>query len=143
MSHALTMLEVDNLKDKNETSLDFRPLSRQECRNLIRTIESQQQEIEQLKYGPSVVTPYLLLQQENSSLIKQLTSQQQTIEQLQNDNINSEMNLSRMTDLYERQRKALEQAKQTMTTLNNLCGLGYDKHRWLAEALKQIAEVEG
>lgn len=44
----LTDEQIDNLKDKNETSLDERPLSRQECRNLIRTIEAQQQEIERL-----------------------------------------------------------------------------------------------
>lgn len=47
MSRVLTMSEIDDLKDKNETSHDFRPLSRQECRNLIHTIEALQQEIEQ------------------------------------------------------------------------------------------------
>ena len=45
----LTHEQIDNLKDKNDTSLDERPLSRQECRNLIRTIEAQQQEIDRLK----------------------------------------------------------------------------------------------
>ena len=45
----LTHEQIDNLKDKNETSLDERPLSRQECRNLIRTIEAQQQEINKFR----------------------------------------------------------------------------------------------
>lgn len=40
MPKVLTMLEVDNLKAKNEDSNDVQPLSRQECRNLIKTIES-------------------------------------------------------------------------------------------------------
>ena len=44
----LTDEQIYALKEKNETSLDERPLSRQEGRNLIRTIEALQQEKKEL-----------------------------------------------------------------------------------------------
>jgi hypothetical protein len=48
MPKALTMLEIDNLKDRNEKSFETRPLTKQECRNLIRTIEAKQEDIDRL-----------------------------------------------------------------------------------------------
>lgn len=49
MPRILTPEEVDELKDKNETSYDIRPLTRQEGRNLIKTVEALYEENEQLK----------------------------------------------------------------------------------------------
>lgn len=66
----------------------------------VTTIEAMQQENEQLKYGTSPVEPYLKLQQEN--------------EQLRNDNINSEMNLSYITDLYEQLQAQAAQYRETL-----------------------------
>ena len=70
--------------------------------------------------------------------------------QLQNDNINSEMNLSIMTNLQEQlqkqneaMREALKQARETLITLNTLGGLGFDKHRWIDEALATIDKAVG
>jgi hypothetical protein len=42
------MLEVEKLKKLNDLSSEPRPLNRLECRNLIKTIESKQEEINRL-----------------------------------------------------------------------------------------------
>lgn len=57
MSKILSTLQVDNLKSKNETSTDEKPLSRQECRNLIATIESQDNQIDKLTTMLSMCDP--------------------------------------------------------------------------------------
>lgn len=132
-----------------------------------------------------------------------IQQQQEIIEQLKNDNINSEMNLAHMTDLYEQLQtqngamrealskadnalnyigispalfdkkklfsmikealkaienavigtptdyhnpadvEALKQAREALITLNTLGGLGFDKHRWIDEALATIDKAVG
>lgn len=88
----------------------------EDIKELRKQIEALQQEYDELDTG-------------HSKLFKDFCEMKQENEQLQAQN--------------GAMRGALKQARATLQTLNNLGGLGYDKHRWISEALAAIEKIGG
>jgi hypothetical protein len=80
--------------------------------------------------------------------LKSLMNMQNTIETLQQENDGWQKRYeeldagnSKLFKDFLEAREALKLAQTTLTTLNNHGGLGYDKHRWINEALAAIDRV--
>ena len=69
---------------------------------------------------------------ENSNCLRLID----TIEALQQENEQLQAQAAQM-------QKALKHARETLITLNTLGGLGFDKHRWIDEALATIDKIGG